>query len=721
MRFILKIVPLISLFLILSGKSFAQSNDAKKETVKYLHLFSDYEYTDTLKARIYADSALFWARKSGSDRLKGDAHRMMGWYYHDRSKFDLAIAEYYQSLSFMQKAGLDQGVADAYGNLGNAFYDKGDLQKSLNMQLMSLKINEEILEKSKKKKALKSADEGKAIAIHNIGDIYGEIAMYSKAFEYAFESLKHDLRVKDTVGIAISYNTIATLYKQTNKVDSAEYFFRKSIALYEQKPQPYEYGTALIEFATLEGADLTMEERSEMALKALNIRKEMGDTDSEASTLIDIAGFFFDELSEDSLSTLLERAYYLMDSEDIEGISSEYFKVYSKYNSRIGNFKEAFFALEDYLELKAIADEKQRTYDLIAGGIRYQVEYEFRQDSLKQQHDFAKERNKYLEDISDIQNIVYLSVIGFIVLIVSLFYYVTSNRRRKRLNDVLVEKNQLVQEQKSLVEEKNKSISDSINYARRLQSAILPTPQQINEFLPDSFLMFLPKDVVSGDFYWFETKGEWCFLAVADCTGHGVPGAMVSVVCSNALNRSVNEFNLSQPSDILDKTRELVIETFAKSGDQVSDGMDISLVAIHIENRKIVFSGAHNGLWIVRKNEQMEKLPEDVRVLPGDRFSLIEWKGDKQPIGLFLDQRKFSQTEIDVKSDDQVYMMSDGFADQFGGPAGKKYKYVALKRFILQHCEAPMETQKQRLIYEFETWKGDTDQVDDVCVIGLRF
>ena len=394
--------------------------------------------------------------------------------------------------------------------------------------------------------------------------------------------------------------------------------------------------------------------------------------------------------------------------------------MYSRYNSRLGDFEQAYFALDNYLELKMVADERRHTQDVIAGGIRYKLLAQFEQDSLQQVNDFANERTEYLEDISEIQNIVYLSVIGFILLISSLIYYVTSNRRKNRMNAVLVERNQLVQEQKSIVEEHNKSISDSINYARRLQSALLPTPEQINKFLPNSFLFFLPKDVVSGDFYWFENKGDWCFIAVADCTGHGVPGAMVSVVCSNALNRSVKEFALKRPKDILDKTRELVLDAFAKSTEEVADGMDISLLAVHIKEKRVVFAGAHNGLWLIRETEKNKEENADVRILEGEKHVLLEWKGDKQPIGKFQAMKPFEECEIQLEENDQLYLMSDGFADQFGGPNGKKFKYVALKKTLLEIADQSMEEQRENLSRAYHSWKKDNEQIDDVCVVGFR-
>lgn len=686
----------------------------------YFQKYQDAEFVDPTAAKVYADSCLYWARKTKNDQFIGMAFQVKGWYEESKSNFKPALDYFYKSLSYMKKAKHEQGIGDAYGNLGNAYYALGDLTKCLEMQLLSLEFYEKILEKKPTGKKKQEALEGRSIMIHNTGDLYLEIELFDQADDYLYESLEFDLKHGDAKDLAISYTTLGAMYKAWDKPDSAEYYFKKAIAIEEFEEQLDEYSKAILEYATLSGVSISQEERSALSHEALENFRHMERSDQEVKALIKISDYFFDQLSTDSLSTMLREAYSLIQSEDLQDLTPEYFRMYSKYNSRLGDFEQAYFALDNYLELKMVADERRHTQDVIAGGIRYKLQAQFEQDSLQQVNQFATERTEYLEDIAEIQNIVYLSVIGFILLISSLIYYVTSNRRKNRMNAVLVERNQLVQEQKNIVEEHNKSISDSINYARRLQSALLPTPEQINKFLPNSFLFFLPKDVVSGDFYWFENKGDWCFLAVADCTGHGVPGAMVSVVCSNALNRSVKEFALKQPKDILDKTRELVLDAFAKSTEEVADGMDISLLAIHTKDKKVIFAGAHNGLWLVRESHIVKELPEDVRVLEGEKHTLLEWKGDKQPIGRFEEMKPFQEFEIQLEENDQLYIMSDGYADQFGGPNGKKFKYVPLKKAVLEHADQSMEAQKENLSTTFNSWIGDNEQIDDVCVVGFR-
>lgn len=264
-------------------------------------------------------------------------------------------------------------------------------------------------------------------------------------------------------------------------------------------------------------------------------------------------------------------------------------------------------------------------------------------------------------------------------------------------------------EAQAKLEEQHNEILDSINYAKRIQSAILPPIKVIKEHLQDSFVLYKPKDVVAGDFYWLESfavatdsKGDktGVLFAAADCTGHGVPGAMVSVVCNNGLNRSVREYGLTEPGDILDKTREIVIQEFEKSEEEVKDGMDIALCSL--EGRTLKYAGAHNPLWIIRNNE------------------VIEIKANKQPIGQFENQLPYTTHTVELFEGDTIYLFSDGYVDQFGGEKGKKFKSKAFKALLLSVQEKTLEEQKILIDEAFEAWKGKLEQIDDVCVIGVR-
>ena len=255
---------------------------------------------------------------------------------------------------------------------------------------------------------------------------------------------------------------------------------------------------------------------------------------------------------------------------------------------------------------------------------------------------------------------------------------------------------------KAVIEKKNEDIFKSLTYAKRIQEAILPDRRLISEVFPNSFLFYRPKDVISGDFYWFQKVNGFVFGAVADCTGHGVPGALVSVVCNNSLNRSIREYGCSEPGKILDKTREIVIEEFEKSGEDVKDGMDISLCSL--SQRTLHWSGANNPLWIIRK----------------DSNQLEEIKADKQPIGKYAGAKPFTTHQIELKAGDTIYIFTDGFQDQFGGVKQKKFKAAQLKELLLANQKLSMNEQKILLMNTFENWRGSLEQIDDVCVIGIR-
>lgn len=255
----------------------------------------------------------------------------------------------------------------------------------------------------------------------------------------------------------------------------------------------------------------------------------------------------------------------------------------------------------------------------------------------------------------------------------------------------------------SEIEAKNKEITDSINYAQKVQLATLPPLAFIRQTIPKTFVLYKPKDIVAGDFYWFEKVDEKIYFAAADCTGHGVPGAMLSMVCGNVLNRIVHENDIYETGKILDKTRDRVLETFAKAENDVKDGMDISLCCINQSTGDVYWSGANIPLWYVKNNE------------------LKEIKAHKQCIGYTDSPTSFPTHQLRLRPNDALYLVTDGFADQFGGPRGKKYKQKQLQEALLATHNYALDDQKNYLVNSFNRWKGDLEQVDDVTVIGIRF
>lgn len=273
------------------------------------------------------------------------------------------------------------------------------------------------------------------------------------------------------------------------------------------------------------------------------------------------------------------------------------------------------------------------------------------------------------------------------------------------LEDKVRQRTQEVVEQKQKVEGLYKDLTDSIRYAKRLQSSILPADEWIDEQLPGAFVLFKPKDIVSGDFYWFEkTKKEQVVFAAVDCTGHGVPGAFMSLVGHNGLYQAVVEHELEDPGEILDDLDRSAQKALTRTseGEAVSDGMDMALGTLDKEQRKLRFAGANNPVYLVRNGE------------------LLEYKGDKVPIGGDRKgEHNYRTQDIDLQKGDRIYVFSDGFPDQFGGPKGKKFKYKPFKELLISIWDKPMKEQKDILDRTIEEWKGDLEQIDDILIIGI--
>ncbi len=287
--------------------------------------------------------------------------------------------------------------------------------------------------------------------------------------------------------------------------------------------------------------------------------------------------------------------------------------------------------------------------------------------------------------------------VGFALMILLAVVSFRSFRRKQKDNQVIIK-------QKELVENKNKEITKSIQYALRIQNAILPPPKSVSLSFNNSFIVYKPKDIVAGDFYWMEANEDLILFAACDCTGHGVPGAMVSVVCHNALNRAVREFGLTKPSKILDKTAAIVIENFSKSEDEIRDGMDISLCSFNKKTNTLEWAGANNPLW---------------RIVNGE---ILETKGDKQPIGTHENYHSFTNHTFTLNSGDSIYLFTDGYSDQFG-EVDEKQKKLKRKRFkdlLLSIHKQPMLEQGVSLDNFITEYRNDIEQIDDILVMGVR-
>lgn len=355
--------------------------------------------------------------------------------------------------------------------------------------------------------------------------------------------------------------------------------------------------------------------------------------------------------------------------------------------ANLGKYDEAF----RFLQINKAVSDSLRNEDHVREITRLQMNYEF--EKIEQQ-----KTEEYQREMTKRNKIIYLGIALLIIILVILIF-IYKNYREKQKN------NQRLQVAYDIIEEKNEDIMSSIRYAKRIQEAILPPGDVIQQIIPESFILYKPKEVVSGDFYWMEKMDDYCVFAIVDCTGHGVPGAFMSIIGHNSLQRAIHEHKLSTAGEILDKMNELVEETLRQKGaTEIRDGMDVALCVVKQVNGKRIleYSGANNALYLIQNNQ------------------LTEYRSDKQHIGASEHKSPFRTHKIELSGTENIYLFTDGFADQFGGPKGKKFMYKAFKNLLLAIHHLPLSDQKKQLNEAIENWRGSYEQNDDICVMGVR-
>lgn len=532
----------------------------------------------------------------------------------------------------------------------------------------------------------------------NRGVIYRNRQDYEKAIYYLEKSLKKSILEQSKRWMAINYNSLALVYELRGDIEKAIDYFGRSLELKRELNHNLGVITTLTNLGNLYRQQGNFN-------KAMDFLKEADSLAIGRTELVRKAGVK---------------------------------RVFSLLHSDLKEYEKAYKDLSIYNELMDSAQYEEKAKLLRELDAKYKNKaFQVEQDKLKAELEAAdlREKNKTAQLKEQKNYIIFGGAFGSILLLLVLVV-VRSNIRSKKANAKLnhknhqiTTKNKRIEEQSGQLKLKNKEILDSISYAKRIQQAILPPLKLVRSFLNDSFVLYLPKDIVAGDFYWMEPLDNKIIFAAADCTGHGVPGAMVSVICNNGLNRSVREFGLTKPSEILDKTREIVIQEFEKSEDEVNDGMDVSLVSLHVtdnEQTKIEYAGANNPLWIIRKGKFEESLISSNKVYqdPTNTYSLLEIKADKQPIGKYAVKNPYINRVLSLEKGDTVYLFSDGYVDQFGKTSkskpDKKFKPNNFRDLLFSIQEETLPSQKNILFETFEEWKGGLEQVDDVCVIGVR-
>ncbi len=667
----------------------------------------------TLNAQTYrADSLITALKTAREDTNKVNLLNALAYMlYTGKPDSTLLLAQ--QAITLSVKLNWKKGESGGYNNYGITCAVKGNYPKALDYFLKASKIDEETGSKA-----------SLASDMANVGITFGELGNYPKALSYFFKAIKIDEFLNNKNELANNYENVGTIYQEEADYHQSLEYLSRALQLDESIGNKQGEASILGNI----GNDYESLANYPMALnydmKALHLDEETGDKLNLAGTYGDIGIILTKTGKFKEAEEFLNKAIAL-DSGIGEQNDLRQFSEYLSYlYDTTGRYK---LALEWYKKAMVLKDTLFNI-DKDKALTRKELTFTFERqaDSAKAAQDkkdaVAASNKKKQDVITASVSVGLMLVLAFSVVLFNRFRITQKQKRVIEKQKNMVEKrkeevehkNVLIENQKKLVEEKNKDILDSITYAKRLQDAILPPVSLVQKYFPESFVLYKPKDIVAGDFYWLERAGNSILVAACDCTGHGVPGALVSVVCSNALNRAVKEFHITEPGKILDKVRELVLETFDKSEGNIQDGMDISLASLSPSEGEILiqWSGAYNSLWYT------------IPTLGGERAEMIEIPGDKQPIWISDNPRPFTTHTLTLNPlsgiRGAVYLFTDGFADQFGGPNGKKFKYKQLLEKLLAISHQPLAEQKAELEKEFEQWKGSLEQTDYVCVIGIR-
>jgi serine phosphatase RsbU (regulator of sigma subunit)/Tfp pilus assembly protein PilF len=585
-----------------------------------------------------------------------------------------------QELSFYNKA-----IASCYNNFGFYYdYQFGDWNRAIQYYLKAIKMHVE------------EKDEfGEAVVLLNIGYIYLNQNQFDLALSYSLKGVEKHRRVKNVLGEGIGLNNIGFIYKRMKNYDKANEYFLKSLTL---KKRTNEYASIANTFINI-GAVFLEYGKIDSAIvyynKSLNLFEKIGNKKGIANVCANLAKLYFDigkvELANKFGIKSLKLSEELGIPKSIKGASEIMYKIYKSKHQNVLALKmhELFIKMKDSLSNTESRESLNKEH------VKY--EYSIKEANLKAEQEKRDLINK--AEIEHQKNVRNSFLIGFILLGLLVVIVIRSYLQKRKSNVELSLKNDEIIHQNHLIEEKQKEIIDSINYASRIQNAMLTSEEYIQSYLGDNyFIFFQPKDIVSGDFYWAVNHGGYFYMAVSDCTGHGVPGAFMSLLNISFLNEHVIEKNIIETNEVFFEQRKQIVKALNSN-----DGMDSVLSRFDFNAMKLSFTAANNPLWLVRENE------------------LIVYKPDKMPVGNYIDNEKeFSVTEIDLLKGDVIYTFSDGYADQFGGPNGKKFKYKQFQELLLSIHQLPMDEQSNVLKETMKHWIGNEEQIDDILVVGIR-
>ena len=719
--------------------------------------------SDPVRAVKYGEEALKLAREMKKPDMEAEVLNDMA-----KASFflgDYALAEnyYLNSLKIYQQKGDKNGIANVLNNLGVLYRSKGDYAKALEYYNKSLELKKILKDNLGIAKTLNNIGEiykfrgeysqairfykssyllkkelgekeGMANSLNNLGEVYSIWGDYQQALKYYLEASTLWNNLHNLKGMAGAYHNIANIYQLLNNYTQAEKYFLSALRLQEKIGAKGDMASTLRNLGNVylflkkyEAADTNFS-------RSLLIEQQLNNIPGVASTLEYMGELYFKQNRQDVAMKYFNKALVLyQQTGDKNGIATCYSNLGDAYlkkgepekalenyqksleiardlnilamiqNNYLGiarvfqkekNYKKALDYYFKYSEIKDTLLNEQVHKQIAELETKYQTRQKEKELLLKDE----QLRRKDVEiEKQNLQRNVMLGGLAFVLILVILIY---RNYRSKQ------KANKILSKQKEEIEQKNNEITASIRYARYIQRAFLPHENYIHEIFPEIFIYFRPKDIVSGDFYWIGKSGPYAYVAAVDATGHGVPGAFLSLLGYNLLNTILKENPEIGPSAILDELNRGFSERMFKEYQQkaLRDSMDLALCRIDAKNRELLYSGAYNPLWIVRKGE------------------MIVVKGDKFPIGSYLENpdNHYSEHKVILEDHDMIYLFSDGYADQFGGTEGKKFKYARMKKLFLEISGKNMDTQYKTLEKTMQEWMGDQEQVDDMLIIGLR-
>jgi len=706
---------LILILVVFSCSFFGQNIDslntelkkAKHDTTKALVYLKLSEVCSLNEIIAFSNSAITICNKN----LKGDLQKKsisylsykaralgnIGFFYSENEKFETAL-KYYDSSRVIQEKIKDKvSLAVTFNNIGYVYELQGLVEKALEYYFKSLKLHEEL----NNKKELTSC-------YNNIGSLFDELGDPTAALEYYKKSLALKEIIKDKKGIATVLNNIGLVYYNQNDLEKAMDFYSRSLLINEEIKNTVGISISLDNIGGIYQSKGDLTQALIYFNKSLALQEIDKNYDGQIVSHTSIGEVYFSKKDYNKAKEhTLIGLKYSMEYGYVDQIRLSANRLYSIYMKQ-NQFEKAIEMRNLEIQMRdSVINEKTKKASL-----RSQIRYEYEKKAIEDSLIVVEERKLTTLQLSQerTQRFALYTGLGlsliFIGFVFNRFKVTQKQKNIIELKEQETKKqNVIITQQKELVEEKQNEISDSINYAKRIQTSFLANELEFKNHFNDYFILFKPKAIVSGDFYWATSVESKLFMCVADSTGHGIPGAFMSLLNISLLNESVLSRNYSSTIDILNFIRNILILGLKpdETGQGGNDGMDCVLIIIDFKTLEMEFSGANNPLWIIRNN------------------NVIELKADKMPVGRSPKETvSFSSQKFQLQKNDLLFGFTDGFPDQFGGPKGKKFKYKQFEELLISISHESMEIQKQKLEGVFENWKGNLDQVDDVCVVGMK-